>query len=54
MGSKADFLENEILDHVLGNESYSAPEGTFYWDSTNRKLYINYDSGTGWVLIGPP
>lgn len=25
MGSKADFLENEILDHVLGNESYSAP-----------------------------
>jgi hypothetical protein len=24
-GSKSDFLENEILDHVLGNAAYSAP-----------------------------
>jgi hypothetical protein len=24
-GSKSDFLENELLDHVLGNASYSAP-----------------------------
>lgn len=24
-GSKADFLENELLDHVLGNAAYSAP-----------------------------
>lgn len=37
-----------------GTPAHSAPEGTLYWDSTNRKLYINYDSGTGWTLIGPP
>jgi len=24
-GSKADFLEDELLDHVLGNAAYSAP-----------------------------
>ena len=24
-GSKSDFLENEVLDHVLGNAAYSAP-----------------------------
>ena len=24
-GSKSNFLENEILDHVLGNAAYSAP-----------------------------
>ena len=24
-GSKADFLENELLDHVLGNAAYTAP-----------------------------
>ena len=24
-GSKSDFLENEILDHVLGNAAYTAP-----------------------------
>lgn len=24
-GSKSDFLENEVLDHVLGNSAYSAP-----------------------------
>lgn len=24
-GSKSDFLENELLDHVLGNAAYSAP-----------------------------
>lgn len=28
-GSKSDFLENEILDHVLGNAAYTAP-GTVY------------------------
>ena len=25
MGSKSDYLENEILDHVLGQGAYSAP-----------------------------
>src|SRR5688500_5711046 len=25
MSGKSDFLENEILDHVLGNAAYSAP-----------------------------
>lgn len=24
-GSKADYLENELLDHVLGNSAYAAP-----------------------------
>ena len=24
-GSKSDYLENEILDHVLGNAAYTAP-----------------------------
>jgi beta-glucosidase-like glycosyl hydrolase len=24
-GSKSDFLEKELLDHVLGNAAYSAP-----------------------------
>jgi hypothetical protein len=24
-GSKSDFLENELLDHMLGNAAYSAP-----------------------------
>lgn len=24
-GSKSDYLENELLDHVLGNSAYSAP-----------------------------
>lgn len=24
-GSKSDFLENELLDHVLGNAAYTAP-----------------------------
>lgn len=24
-GSKSDFLENEILDHILGNAAYTAP-----------------------------
>jgi len=24
-GGKSDFLENELLDHVLGNAAYSAP-----------------------------
>jgi hypothetical protein len=27
-GGKSDFLENELLDHVLGNASYSAPANT--------------------------
>lgn len=28
MAGKSDFLENEILDHVIGNASYSAPANT--------------------------
>lgn len=28
-GSKSDFLENELLDHVLGNAAYSAPATTY-------------------------
>lgn len=28
-GGKSDFLENELLDHVLGNAAYSAPSPVF-------------------------
>lgn len=28
-GSKSDFLELELLDHVLGNQAYSAPETVY-------------------------
>lgn len=28
-GSKADFLENELLDHVLGNAAYTAPTNVY-------------------------
>jgi len=28
-GSKSDFLEDEINDHVLGNAAYTAPANTF-------------------------
>ena len=28
-GSKSDFLEDEILDHVLGNAAYSAPSTVY-------------------------
>jgi hypothetical protein len=28
-GSKSDYLENELLDHVLGNAAYSAPSTTY-------------------------
>jgi hypothetical protein len=28
-GSKSDFLENELLDHVLGNAAYTAPANVF-------------------------
>jgi hypothetical protein len=29
-GGKSDFLENELLDHVLGNASYSAPATLYF------------------------
>lgn len=29
-GSKSDFLENEILDHVLGNAAYTAPTTLYF------------------------
>ena len=28
-GSKSDFLENELLDHVLGNAAYTAPSNVY-------------------------
>ena len=28
-GSKSDFLENELLDHVLGNAAYTAPASVY-------------------------
>ena len=28
-GSKSDFLENELLDHVLGNAAYTAPANVY-------------------------
>ena len=28
-GSKSDFLENEVLDHVLGNAAYTAPANVY-------------------------
>jgi hypothetical protein len=28
-GSKSDYLENKVLDHVLGNTAYSAPATTY-------------------------
>src|SRR3989304_5914505 len=29
-GSKSDFLENELLDHVLGNAAYAAPATVYF------------------------
>ena len=29
MGSKTDFLENELLDHVLRGDTYTAPTGVW-------------------------
>lgn len=29
MGSKSDYLENELLDHVLRNSAYSAPAAVY-------------------------
>lgn len=40
-GSKSDFLENELLDHVLGNAAYSAPATTYV------ALYTVAPSDTG-------
>lgn len=34
MGSFGDVLENELLDHVFGNESYSAPATLYFALST--------------------
>lgn len=39
--SKSDYLENELLDHILGNSSWSAP-GTVY-----ISLYTVTPSDTG-------
>jgi hypothetical protein len=41
MGSKSNFLELELLDHVLGNEAYTAP-GTVW-----VALYTATPSDTG-------
>lgn len=40
-GSKSDFLENEILDHVLGNAAYTAPATVYI------ALYTVAPSDTG-------
>lgn len=29
----------------------TAPEGTFYWDTSGHALYVNNNSGTGWTAI---
>ena len=41
MGSKSDFLELEILDHVLGNAAYTAPATVYV------ALYTVTPSDTG-------
>jgi len=33
-GSASDYLENEILDHIFGNESWSAPSDLYFALST--------------------
>lgn len=34
-----------------GAPAATAPEGTFYWDTTNNLLYVNNDAATSWTLI---
>jgi hypothetical protein len=34
-----------------GSPGSSAPEGTFYWDTSGNALYVNNDGGTSWTLI---
>lgn len=43
MGSFSDFLENELLDHVLGNAAYAAPSTVYVALSTADPL----DTGAG-------
>lgn len=43
MGSFSDFLEDELLDHVFGNASYTAPASTYIALSTADPL----DTGAG-------
>ena len=47
-GSKSDFLENELLDHVLGNAAWSAPATVYI------ALYtaVPSDSGGGTEVTG--
>lgn len=47
-GSKSDFLELELLDHVLGNSAYSAPATTYVALYTSAPT----DSGGGVEVSG--
>jgi hypothetical protein len=48
MSAASNFLENELLDHVLGNTAYTQPAtiyiGLFTNDSTNAA--VNLEAGT--------
>lgn len=48
MAGKSDFLENEILDHVIGNAAYTAPA------TTHIGLYtvVPTDAGGGTEVSG--
>jgi len=48
-------LQNAVAHNAPGVPSASVKEGTWYWDSTNHKLYINNSavSGTTWHNLMP-
>lgn len=33
--------------------TFAATQGAFYWQKTNKLLYINTDGSTSWIVIGP-
>jgi len=34
-----------------GAPTFTAQEGTMYWDSTNNQMYVNNNSATGWTAL---
>ena len=48
MSAASDFLENKVLDHVLGNSTYT-PAGTLYiglFDNVSTATAVNLEAGT--------
>ncbi|HLF79658.1 MAG TPA: hypothetical protein VJB57_19425 [Dehalococcoidia bacterium] len=40
-----------VVNKAAGAPAHTALEGTFYWDSTNNKLYVNNDGTTNWTIL---